>query len=74
MTPYTKKERAEGHASLLGIRISIWEAVLVMLCAGVGALAGGSIYSPETVFGAFVGALTGPTTLRRFLLKKPLSR
>lgn len=66
------KERAEGHSSWLGIRASIWEVVLVVLCAGVGALAGGSIYSPETVFGAFVGVLSGPVTIRRLLSKKSL--
>jgi len=70
MIKFKKNEHTEVHASLLGVRTSIWEVVLVMLCAGIGALVGGSIYSSETVFGAFVGVLSGPVTLRRILPKK----
>jgi hypothetical protein len=66
----TNEEQAEVPASLMGIRISIWEVVFVMIGGGFGSLAGGSIYSLGTVLGAFIGASLGPGSLRWLLSKK----
>ena len=52
----TTEEKMLPH-TFWGVRLSIWEVVMVIACAGTGAALGGSIYGSATVIGAAIGVL-----------------
>lgn len=56
--------------SLLGVRFPLWEVMVVIIGAALGAILGGAIYSPSTTVGAMVGVLVGPTVTRFFAHSK----
>jgi hypothetical protein len=58
----------QNSPNRLGVRSSIWQVVVVVTGAGIGALISGHSYGDLTTFGAIVGLLLGsaPAAVRRY--------
>lgn len=53
----TTRKETKRPLSIWGIRLSIWEVLIVVGCAGIGAALSRTTYGSATTIGAAVGVL-----------------